>query len=191
MAGHGEKKSRKREAAIAALLSEPTLEAAAQKAGIAPRTLRYWLDDPGFLREFRDARRAVVEGALARLQQAAGEAVDTLRRNLTCGEAGPEIRAALGILDQATKAIQLTDLVAQLEELRALVEGKKHDGGSDDPDGGPAPGGRPPERPAPKPGPGPPEGGAGERDGASGDDGGPVAAEALILDFPQDAAAGL
>jgi hypothetical protein len=40
MAGHGEKLTRKQEAAIAALLSEPTVEAAAARAEIGHQTLK-------------------------------------------------------------------------------------------------------------------------------------------------------
>jgi hypothetical protein len=55
--GHGEKRSRRGEAAIAALLTEPTIEAAAAKARISVRTLKYWLRQPRFQAAYRQARR--------------------------------------------------------------------------------------------------------------------------------------
>jgi hypothetical protein len=117
LAGHGAKSGRKRELAIAALLTEPTVEAAALKAGVGYRTLKSWLKDREFLASYRRARSAVVEGALGRLQQVTGEAVDTLRRNLTCGRPGDEIKAAVAVLDHAIKAVELADLEARLTAL--------------------------------------------------------------------------
>src|SRR5271163_1806791 len=99
MAGHGEKLTRKQEQAIAALLAEPTIDAAAEKAGVGLTTLKNWLKLPAFLAAYRGARRQVVEGALGQLQQATGEAVDALKRNLKSGQPGNEIRAAVAILD--------------------------------------------------------------------------------------------
>src|SRR5262245_65257988 len=101
----GRKSNRKREEALAALLSTTSIEKAAQKAGLSERTLHNWLTEPEFLGAYRDARRRVVEGAVARLQKAAGAAVRCLKRNLSCGTPGEEIRAALGILDHALRGL--------------------------------------------------------------------------------------
>jgi hypothetical protein len=62
----------------------------------------------------------VVEGAISQLQGAATEAVETLKRNLYCGTAATEVRAALGILDQSIKAVEIYDLESRLA---ALEEG--------------------------------------------------------------------
>jgi hypothetical protein len=70
MAPPGDKLTGRQAAALAALLAEPTVQAAAVKAGIGERTLQRWLRDPGFISEFRAARRQLVEGAVARLQRA-------------------------------------------------------------------------------------------------------------------------
>jgi hypothetical protein len=126
MSGHGEKLSRRREAALAALLSEPTLGQAADKAGVSERTLRAWLKLPDFLAD-RDARRQVVEGAIARLQQATNQAVDTLCDLLGGDTPAPtRARAALGILDQAAKGVALLD---HDERILALERAAKHTGG--------------------------------------------------------------
>jgi hypothetical protein len=119
MKGHGEKQSRTEDRAILALLAEPTLERAAKKCGIGVTTLWRWLQEPEFQRHYREARRAVFEGTLLRLQSIAGEAVETLQRNLGSKNPSVEVRAALGILDQAAKAVELYELqqrVAQLED---------------------------------------------------------------------------
>ena len=87
----------KQERAILALLSEPTLGAVAKAASISDVTLWRWMKEPDFKARLRDARRAVVEGAIGRLQAAATEAVSTLQRNLSCGTPAVEVRAAATI----------------------------------------------------------------------------------------------
>lgn len=128
MKGHGEKLSRKQEAAIAAPLACPTIGEAATQAGVGEVTLWRWLKRPQFQAGYRLARRRVVEAAIGRLQHAATEAVATLQRNLTSGAPSVEVRAAKAILDQATKAIELMDLVERVEvlEQRAGDEGGNH-----------------------------------------------------------------
>jgi len=121
MTGHGEKRSRRQEQAIAALLAEPTIEAAAVRAGVSANTLGRWLQDAAFLSAYRDARRAVVESAIARIQGATSEAVDALRRNLTCGRPGDEIRAAVAILAHAARGVELLDLAARLDTLESRL----------------------------------------------------------------------
>src|SRR5215218_1802246 len=96
--GHGEKRTRREEAAIAALLACPTIEQAAERAGVGESTLRGWLRDPAFQQRYRSARRQVVEQAISGLQQATGEAVTALRRNLTSGVPASEIASAKAIL---------------------------------------------------------------------------------------------
>ena len=125
MSGHGEKLPRKEEQAIAALLAHPTLPEAAAACSTSEATLRRWLQQPAFRAAYREARRQVLEVAVAGLQQAASEAAEALRRNLTCGQPGAEIRAAVAILDQAIKGGELLDLqerVATLEMQQQAVE---------------------------------------------------------------------
>jgi hypothetical protein len=122
MSGHGEKLTRKKEAAIAALLSEPTVAAAAQKAAVAESTLRRWLTLPDFQAAYSAERRSLLERTASRLLSASTHAVNALIKNLVCGIPAAEIRAALGILDQASKSVELLDLSAQLAELREKME---------------------------------------------------------------------
>ena len=120
-AGQGSKQARQQEAAIAALLAEPTIEAAAARVGIGEATLRRWLAAPPFRDEYRAARRQVVEAAIGRLQATATGAVDALARNLACGVPAVEVGAAKAILDQATRAVELLDLVERVERLEARL----------------------------------------------------------------------
>ena len=117
--GHGARLPRKWELAIASLLQAPTLAEAAALVGISAKTLRQWLADLDFSRAYRQARVRIVETAIGRLQHLAGKAVDTLADLLNSSHTPTRARAALGILDAATKAIELGDLVSRVEALEA------------------------------------------------------------------------
>jgi hypothetical protein len=125
-AGHGAKITGKQEQAIAALLTQPTLDAAAAACGIAPPTLDRWLQLPEFQSAYQAARRQVLESALVALQSDANDARAALRRNLTCGQPTTEVRAADIILDQAVKGAEFLDVQERLAELeRALLPDRK------------------------------------------------------------------
>jgi hypothetical protein len=106
MAENGSKKDRLWAKAVAALLTEPTLEQAALAVGTTEKTLRRWMTDEAFLQQYRLARQQLVEGAIARIQSATGRALDTLLRNLTCGKPAAEVRAAVAILDRAVDGVE-------------------------------------------------------------------------------------
>jgi hypothetical protein len=101
------------------LLTQPTIEAAAAEAGVAYRTLKGWLARPDFQQAYRQARHQLLERTVARLLALCGQAVETLGRNLTCGRPTAENRAALAILEQATRGVELLDLAARVEALEA------------------------------------------------------------------------
>jgi hypothetical protein len=115
----GDKLSRRQEQAISALLSEPTLAAAAAAAGCAVRTLKGWLVLPAFAAAYAAARRQVLEQAVVRLVGVTGEAVDTLAANLGADRPGDQIRAAVAILEHAHKGVEVLDLEQRLSALEA------------------------------------------------------------------------
>ena len=125
MTGHGEKQTRKQEQAIAALLSQPTVEAAAAECSISPKTLYRWLRDPTFKARYRTARSVMLESAIATMQQIASEAVDTLRRNLNAKQASSQISAAKLIIDNAFRGQELIDLGERVEQLEELLAKKE------------------------------------------------------------------
>jgi hypothetical protein len=109
-AGHGEKLTRKHEQAIAALLSEATVQQAAAKAGVSYATLRRWLKEPAFASAYRLARRELVEGAVGRIQAATGQAVDTLLAVARDGKKDSDrVRAAAAVLDHALRGLADAD----------------------------------------------------------------------------------
>ncbi len=87
------------EKALTALLSASSIKDAASISGLSEETLYRYLRDEDFKNEYEQAKRQVVEAAVSALHQAANEAVETLRRNLTCDNPQAEIRAAQLILD--------------------------------------------------------------------------------------------
>jgi hypothetical protein len=109
MRGHGQKLTRKQEALIAALLTQPTPAKAATKAGVSEATLR-WLNLPVFRAAYRQARRELVEGAIGRIQAATGQAVDTLLSVAKSGERDSDrVRAAVALLDHALRGLSDAD----------------------------------------------------------------------------------
>ncbi|HWQ73619.1 MAG TPA: hypothetical protein VN370_15025 [Desulfitobacteriaceae bacterium] len=122
--GHGEKRSRREELALAALIAEPTLAKAAQAAGIGEVTLWRWLQDEDFQNKYRTIRRQAVTQAVAQLQKASSEAVQTLQGIMNDAEtpAASRVTAARTILDMSLKAIEIEDLAGRVEALEKALK---------------------------------------------------------------------
>ncbi len=118
----------KQDKALVALLTEPTISAAAKKAGIGERTLHTWLGEAAFSEAYRDARRLAVGQAIGRLQQVSSKAVDALLEVIDTEytPAPPAVRvsAASKILDLAMKATELEDLAARIAALEQQMGDK-------------------------------------------------------------------
>jgi transposase-like protein len=127
MKGHGAKFDRKKEEAIAALLTQRTTEDAARSIGVAPATLLRWMKEPEFDNSYREARRAAFGQSVARLQQASGAAVTTLLKVMVDQNtpASTKVRAADSVLNHTAKAIELDDIEARLSELERAGEASK------------------------------------------------------------------
>jgi hypothetical protein len=104
------------------LLCCRTIKQAAKKAKIGERTLRLWLAEEDFRREYQAARRQALEKAIAQLHGALGQAVRTLKRRLTGGKEADQIRAALGIIDRAMSGAEMLDLAGKVAELEEIVK---------------------------------------------------------------------
>ncbi len=120
--------SPKQDKALVALLTEPTISAAAKKAGIGERTLHTWLSKGDFATKYRTARRQAVGQAIGRLQQVSSKAVDALLEVIDTEytPAPPAVRvsAASKILDLAMKAVELEDLAERLAPLEQQMGAK-------------------------------------------------------------------
>jgi hypothetical protein len=113
---------RKQEAAIAALLTQGTIERAAKAAEISPRTLHRWLHMPEFEAAYRRARQDAVSQSLARLQQASSAAATVLVK-LTVDPSTPasvRVRAAESVLHHAMKATAIETRAREAETEKDL-----------------------------------------------------------------------
>jgi transposase len=119
MVGHGAKLSRNMDAAIAALLAQPSVAEAARVVGIGPQTLSRWMKVPEFDTAYRAAQRAVLGRAIARLQQASGTAVTALLKVMFDADAPKAARLAAAevVLRHAKDANEIGDIQSRLSAL--------------------------------------------------------------------------
>jgi len=124
MVGHGAKFSRKKEQAIAALLSHRNMEEAARAVGIGANTLLRWMKEPDFDALYREARRLSFWQSIARLQHGSTAAATTLLKVMVDPTVPPStrVRAAESVLNHAAKAIELEDIEERVSELERTAE---------------------------------------------------------------------
>ncbi len=124
MVGHGAKFGRKKEEAIAALLSQRSIEDAARVVNIGTNTLLRWLQLPEFKSAYREARREGVNQAIARMQQATGAAGTVALKLMTDPNvpAAVRLRAAEFVFDRAISGVEIEDIEARLAELERAAE---------------------------------------------------------------------
>jgi AcrR family transcriptional regulator len=116
--GLGKSGSRNDEALIAAMLTEPTYTAAAERAGVSPTTLYRRLNDPVFRAAYERARQELVMAAIGRLQASAGDAVDALTTIARKGRRdGDRVRASAALLDHAWKGLSHADLLRAIPDV--------------------------------------------------------------------------
>jgi hypothetical protein len=105
-----------------AMMSHPTVEATAAAVEISPATAYRWLQDEAVIRRLAEARRDAMSRAIARLQEAATEAVDCLCQVQRDGESeSARVSAARTILEQALRAVELGDIAERLAKLEAIA----------------------------------------------------------------------
>ncbi len=123
----GSKKRRKRELAIAGLIECDSQAEAAERAGIAARTLRFWMQEPDFVEAWRKARRRILEKSIGRLQGVTSDAVKALHSICMDKDASPtaRVRAAAEILGFAMRGSEHVDMAERLEELEQRGMGEE------------------------------------------------------------------
>ena len=128
MKGHGTKFGRKKEEAVAALLTHRNIEEAARSIGVAPNTLLKWLKLPEFDAAYRDATQGYVsasrgEAAAGNLGSRHAPCCKTLIDPAT--PASVKVRAAEAIFNHAEKAIEIEDIDARVAELERSADQSK------------------------------------------------------------------
>lgn len=113
----------KQRRAIAALLTERTIGAAAATAGIGERTLHRWLDDPTFRAALGAAETAAIDAATRLLIGLQDRAVQTFADVLDSPTtaAAARLRAAHGVLDYALKLRELRNVEQRLVALEKKI----------------------------------------------------------------------
>jgi hypothetical protein len=127
MRGHGAKYERKKEQAIAALLTHRTTGEAATAAGVGISTLWRWLNEPEVRTSYLKARREAVSQAVARKQQATSAAGVTILKLMTDPNlpAAVRQRAAECVFGLAAKGIEIEDLDLRLSESERAADPSK------------------------------------------------------------------
>lgn len=117
----------KQEKAIMALLTEPTIKQAADRAGVGETTLYRWMQEEAFDKAFKEARKMALNQTVSRLQQTTTDAVETLQSIMRDerASANSRVSAAKTVLEMAFKAFELQDLAAKVEEMEKYIEEMK------------------------------------------------------------------
>jgi uncharacterized protein YerC len=110
---------RRRRAIEALLMSKSTADAAA-RSGIGARTIERWKRELAFRDALRAASQALLHDTLAKMRAATGRALDALTAALDEAHSPTRVRAAIALLDLATK-IDIDDLARRFEVLEAAL----------------------------------------------------------------------
>ena len=115
----GENYSLKREKALTALMTNPTIKGAASECGIAEKTLHAWLKEEDFASRVREAQEEVTRQAIGRILLSIGRSIETLEEIMqdATNNASPRVAAARTLLDYAFKVYELQTVQQRLEAL--------------------------------------------------------------------------
>lgn len=115
----------KQKKALSALLTTPTIEAAARAAGIGYTTLRRWLkEDNDFRREYEAELAVLVENAANQARQGMTDAVSVLRE-IICDNDSPQsnrLAASKVLIESGSRLIEMQSYETRIAELERLME---------------------------------------------------------------------
>jgi|SRR5262252_6163782 len=116
--GHGSKR-RRYEDAIAALLQTVSVYDAARQIGLSQTTLLKWMREPVFIAAYADARKQIVDAAIARVQRLCAKAATKLEETLDDPDTTPAIRiqACKLTFDMSLKALELAEITERLQRI--------------------------------------------------------------------------
>lgn len=103
--------------ALQALLTQPNKKAAAEAAGITPRTMTSYLADPDFQKEYKKAFGQLVQDATRQAQQSLSPALSALLDIVKDEEenSSARIAAARSLLEYGLRLTEFSDILAELE----------------------------------------------------------------------------
>lgn len=107
----------KKIAALQALLTHPTRREAARAAGIDETTLRRYLTDEEFQREYKKAFGSLVEQATRQAQQALNPALSALLDIVADEDAtsSSRVAAARSLLEYGLRLTEFNDILKEIE----------------------------------------------------------------------------
>jgi hypothetical protein len=115
------------EIAVSAMLSEGTLEKAAQKASVSVATLKRWQKEPEFKKALRDARLRILEAIgdvyLQLARRATKVVYDCMKDD---NPPGIRLRAVATANDSVKEIVGLVSVKAELDELRSMLEERRN-----------------------------------------------------------------
>ncbi|CDQ20982.1 phBC6A51 family helix-turn-helix protein [Halobacillus karajensis] len=124
MGQRGEKLTKKQELAVMALLTEPNMEKAAEKAGIGRSTLYRWMQLDSFQEQYNQLKHETVAQATARLRQGMTIAVDTLME-MAQNKKTPAVArssACRTLLEFGFKSVEMEDIQKRMDKLEKAME---------------------------------------------------------------------
>lgn len=120
------KKEETKDKVMAALLCSLTEKEAAEKAGVTDRTVRNYLADEDFYKEYREKRRQMVSkatGALQKSMVAAAVTLDFIMRNSE--KMVERMAAAKCILDYGLRYTEMNDLLDRVDNALEVLKGEE------------------------------------------------------------------
>ncbi|MCP3031942.1 hypothetical protein LF817_11355 [Halobacillus sp. A1] len=120
----GEKLNKKQELAVMAIITESTMQKAADKAGITTSTLYRWQQLDSFQERLHRMKQETVSQATARLRQGMTIAVDTLMEMAQNPKTPAVARASAcrSLLEFGFKAHEMEHLQDRIERLEESLE---------------------------------------------------------------------
>jgi hypothetical protein len=107
---------------IAALVSAPTIEQAAEIASVSTRTAHRRLNSPEFKKALNEANKLVVWHAASRMSGASLKAVDTLEELLQANSESVRLQAARTILELGARLREGIDLELRIKALEESLK---------------------------------------------------------------------
>lgn len=117
-------KARKRTQAISALLTNRTLDAAANACGLSKRTLIRWMQEPAFKCDYERAQDELLESTLNALRGSGWDAARVLR-SIAGNRKAPypaRVSAARASLETLLRGVEIQDLEKRIRALEEVAK---------------------------------------------------------------------
>jgi hypothetical protein len=118
----------RQEKVLASLITEPSINEAANAARVGVRTVFKWLKNEAFCDAYRAARAAAVRQAVGQVQAAMGAAVRTLVEIMedTGAPASSRVTAAKAMIETGIKAVEIEDIEARLSVIETEIKKERY-----------------------------------------------------------------